>query len=133
MAKRGIKSKDGFSVINGWLESKGLRAFDFQKEAWEAYANGASGLVNAPTGFGKTFSIFLAAVIDFINRHPDDCQNKRKNALQLLWVTPLRALAKDIHRAMEAALSELAIPWRVGGQKWRHKHLRAGFAKEKRT
>jgi ATP-dependent Lhr-like helicase len=112
MAKK--RRKDGLGIITEWLAAKGLRPFDFQREAWDAYCNGASGLVNAPTGFGKTFSIFLGAVIQWINQHPDDYQKLKGNGLQLLWISPLRALAKDIHRAMEAALAELSVPWRVG-------------------
>ncbi len=113
MAKR-LKSKpvNGFDVIHAWLKSKGHKAFDFQEETWQLYAEGLSGIVNAPTGFGKTFSVFLAVVIDWINRNPDYL-TKKNNGLQLLWVTPLRALAKDINRAMEIALEELNIPWRV--------------------
>lgn len=77
------------------------------------YIEGQSGIVNAPTGFGKTYSVFLAVVIEYINYNPD-YQNRRNNGLQLLWVTPLRALAKDIARAMDEALHELGIPWQVG-------------------
>jgi ATP-dependent helicase Lhr and Lhr-like helicase len=76
--------------------------------------DGKSGLVNAPTGCGKTFSVFLGAVIDFINRYPDNYKGKSKNKLQLLWITPLRALAKDIGRAMEEVLQELNMSWKIG-------------------
>jgi len=76
--------------------------------------NGESGLVNAPTGCGKTFSVFLGAVIDFINHHPQDYKTKSKSGLQLLWITPLRALAKDIGRAMEEVIRELGMNWKIG-------------------
>src|ERR1043165_1304624 len=112
-AKRSSRWTDGFTVVRTWLAEKGLKPFAFQEEAWQAWCRGESGLVNAPTGFGKTFSIFLAAVIDWINKHLQDYQKLKGNGLQLLWVTPLRALAKDIHRAMEIALEELEIPWKV--------------------
>lgn len=102
----------GLAVIRQWLASKGLAPFEFQEEAWQLYVEGLSGIVNAPTGFGKTFSVFLGVLIDWIN-HNNDYQKKTKNGLQLLWVTPLRALAKDIGRAMENALTELQIPWSV--------------------
>ena len=102
----------GKSVIVNWLAGKGLHPFAFQEETWQLYLEGLNGIVNAPTGFGKTYSVFLAVVIEFINNHPD-YQKRRKNGLQLLWITPLRALAKDIARAMEEALAELAIPWKV--------------------
>lgn len=104
---------DGFKVIRQWLAGKGLHPFSFQEETWQLYVEGLSGIVNAPTGFGKTFSVFLGVLIDHINRNPD-YKTKTKNGLQLLWITPLRALAKDISRAMEIALSELGMPWKVG-------------------
>ncbi|WP_276481856.1 ligase-associated DNA damage response DEXH box helicase [Paraflavitalea pollutisoli] len=104
----------GYKTIQQWLAAKGHRPFAFQEEAWEHIVQGKSGLVNAPTGFGKTFSVFLGAVIDFINRHPNNYQTKSKNGLQLLWITPLRALGKDIARAMEEVVTELGMSWQVG-------------------
>jgi len=104
---------NGFQIIEDWLAEKGLTPFAFQEECWHAHGAGQSGIVNAPTGFGKTFAVFLAVVIDWINRHPD-YQHRTDNGLQLLWITPLRALGADIARAMEVALEELGIPWRVG-------------------
>jgi len=65
---RGKKIKTGKEVIAAWLKAKGLRAFPFQEEAWQAFVDGKSGIVNAPTGFGKTFSVFLGVVIDWINQ-----------------------------------------------------------------
>ena len=70
-------------------------------------------MVNAPTGCGKTYSVFLGALIGFINQHPSSYQSKKNNALQLLWITPLRALAKDIGRAMEEVIEELGMQWKV--------------------
>ena len=104
----------GYVVISDWLTSKGLHPFKFQEETWQHLLNGRSGLVNAPTGCGKTFSVFLGALIDFINQHPHDYGKKSKQGLQLLWITPLRALAKDIGRAMEEVIAELGMSWKVG-------------------
>lgn len=70
--------------------------------------------MNAPTGCGKTFSVFLGALIQYINQHPDNYISKTKNGLQLLWITPLRALAKDIGRAMEEVIAGLGMQWKVG-------------------
>ena len=113
-AEKQNTEQPGFAVIRQWLLRNERTPFTFQEETWRAHGDGKSGLVNAPTGFGKTFSVFLAVVIDWINRHPEDYLALKNNGLQLLWVTPLRALAKDISRAMETALAELNIPWRVG-------------------
>jgi ATP-dependent helicase Lhr and Lhr-like helicase len=112
--KSALQKTKGYTVINTWLKSKGLQPFAYQEEAWQHIINGNSGLVNAPTGTGKTFSIFLGSLIQFINRHPRIYHSKSKNGLQLIWVTPLRALAKDIGRAMEEVISELGMQWKVG-------------------
>jgi ATP-dependent Lhr-like helicase len=109
-----MKNTRGYQVVKEWLAGKGFQPFAYQEEAWKHILLGESGLVNAPTGTGKTFSVFLGAVIRFINEHPKDYQSRPRNGLRLMWVTPLRALAKDIGRAMEEVLSELNIPWQVG-------------------
>jgi ATP-dependent Lhr-like helicase len=96
------------------LAGKGFQPFAFQEETWRHILDKKSGLVNAPTGCGKTFSVFLGAVINFINNYPKDYQSKPKNGLQLIWITPLRALAKDIGRAMQEVIEELGISWKIG-------------------
>jgi ATP-dependent Lhr-like helicase len=108
-----LSSTKGYKIINTWLASKGHHPFLFQQQAWQHIINKESGLVNAPTGCGKTYSVFIGAIIDFINQHPGSYQSKKKNGLQLLWVTPLRALAKDIGRAMEEVIMELGMQWEV--------------------
>jgi ATP-dependent Lhr-like helicase len=109
-----LKNTPGFQIVNQWLTAKDFIPFAFQEETWQHIINNKSGLVNAPTGCGKTFSVFLGAVISFINQHPESYQTKNKNGLQLLWITPLRALAKDIGRAMEEVIEELGMSWKVG-------------------
>jgi ATP-dependent Lhr-like helicase len=109
-----LQSTKGYKIISQWLAHKNFKPFKFQEEAWQHIINYENGLVNAPTGCGKTYSVFLGALIRFINEHPEEFLNKKNNGLQLLWVTPLRALAKDIGRAMEEAIAELGMQWRVG-------------------
>ncbi len=114
MKKKSLRETTGYKIIHQWFHSKGMKPFSFQEETWQHIIHGESGLVNAPTGCGKTFSVFLGAIIDFINRYPDTYQTKSKNGLQLLWITPLRALAKDIGRAMEEVIGELGMSWKTG-------------------
>src|SRR5688572_18821623 len=109
-----IEETKGFKIVSDWLATKNNEPFRFQKETWQHIINGRSGLVNAPTGCGKTFSVFLGSLIDFINTHPGKFQTKAKNGLQLLWITPLRALAADIARAMELVIAEIGLAWKVG-------------------
>ncbi|SKB73044.1 ATP-dependent helicase Lhr and Lhr-like helicase [Soonwooa buanensis] len=103
-----FEQSEGYQLIKNWMEAKGMSAFSFQKEAWQRFGSGYSGMVVAPTGFGKTYSLFLAVVIDFFN-HPE----KFGNGLKLLWITPLRSLAKDLARAMQEAIDEIGLDWVV--------------------
>ena len=109
-----LEKTTGYIIINDWFTSKSLKPFAFQQQTWQHIIDDRSGLVNAPTGCGKTFSVFIGALIQFINSNKTDYKSKKNNGLQLLWVTPLRALAKDIARAMEEVITELDMQWRVG-------------------
>lgn len=119
MASKSIEqlhSTNGYKIVNDWFRSKNITPFRFQEQTWEHIIHKRSGLVNAPTGCGKTFSVFIGAIIDFINTHGDDYAKKKNNGLQLIWITPLRALAKDIQRAMEEVIADLGMQWKVGSR-----------------
>ncbi|MDB5013634.1 MAG: ligase-associated damage response box helicase, partial [Daejeonella sp.] len=105
--------KPGNQLISTWFLAKKWEQFPFQKEMMEAYQNGYSGLLNAPTGSGKTFAMFLPFVADYINQHPDDYKSRKNNGLLLLWITPLRALTNDIRKAMQTVVDDLELPWKV--------------------
>lgn len=109
-----LEDSPGYKIICSWLAEKDRVPFSFQQQAWQHIMNGDSGLVNAPTGCGKTYSVFLGSLIQFINQHPADYKKKKNGGLQLLWITPLRALANDIARAMEEVISELGMQWKIG-------------------
>lgn len=103
-----FQNTQGYAVIEDWMDSKGIKPFEFQLKTWEKYTNGYSGMVVAPTGFGKTFSVFLGVLIDFMS-HPKQFEK----GLKLLWITPLRSLAKDLGRAMQEAIDEIGLDWTV--------------------
>ena len=109
-----LSKTPGYIIISNWLNTHNRQPFLFQQQTWEHIQAGNSGLVNAPTGYGKTFSVFLGAIIQYINQHPEDYQTKKNNGLQLLWITPLRALAKDIARAMNEVVTGLGMQWQIG-------------------
>lgn len=109
-----LQQSKGYKVIHEWFAGKSIHPFSFQEEAWQHILNHQSGLVNAPTGCGKTFSVFIGSLIQYINSNPDHYQTTKNNGLQLLWITPLRALAKDIGRAMEEVIAELGMQWKIG-------------------
>jgi ATP-dependent helicase Lhr and Lhr-like helicase len=109
-----LKKTTGYTIISAWLKQNDRRPFLFQEQAWQSIISGESGLVNAPTGCGKTYAVFLGAIIQYINNNPTTYTTNKNNGLQMLWITPLKALAKDIGRAMQEACNELLLPWKVG-------------------
>ena len=103
----------GQQVIRDWYKQKNWEQFAFQSEMEAAYLSGFSGLLNAPTGSGKTFALFLPFLADYINKYPDSYTKNKNNGLLMLWITPLRALTNDIKKAMQEVCDEIGIPWKI--------------------
>ncbi|MHC8321966.1 ligase-associated DNA damage response DEXH box helicase [Pseudomonas sp. GB2N2] len=98
-----------------WFTARGWKPFAFQKQVWAAVKDGQSGLLHASTGAGKTYAVWFAALNRFVSSVEQP--KKRKplaQPLTVLWITPMRALAADTARALEAPLLDLQIPWSVG-------------------
>ncbi|MDF3926566.1 ligase-associated DNA damage response DEXH box helicase [Pseudomonas putida] len=97
-------------LANAWFAKRGWKPFAFQRRVWAAVERGESGLLHASTGAGKTYAVWLAALRAFKPRP----QGRQLAPIQVVWVTPMRALAADTARALQAPLDELQLPWSVG-------------------
>lgn len=95
-----------------WFAQQGWSPFPFQEEAWERYLAGESGVVNAPTGSGKTYALLLPILLEFIKNNPDDFAQS-DNGLQAIWITPIRALTREIQGAAQRAIEGLGLNWQV--------------------
>lgn len=95
----------GMQRIAGWMARKNWKAWAFQSEAWEAYARGESGLINVPTGAGKTYAAYLGPLAELLD-HPAD-------GLTILYITPLRAVSRDIELALKLPVAELGVGAKV--------------------
>ncbi len=105
-----MKSEAEFSKAKQWFKSMQWQPAAFQWEAWQAYAAGCSGIVNAPTGSGKTYSLMIPLLLA-------EAEPKAKatvKGLRVLWITPIRALAKEILQAAERAIAGMELDWTVG-------------------
>lgn len=105
--------EDRLAIGKAYFERKGWKPFPFQLETWNDYLDGKSGLLNAPTGSGKTFALWFPVLMEYILKNPDNWQRPKSNGIQLIWVTPLRALAQDIQLAMQEVCQEIGLPWQV--------------------
>jgi ATP-dependent helicase Lhr and Lhr-like helicase len=96
-----------------WFEEREWKPFSFQTEAWQAYLDGYSGLVNAPTGSGKTYSLMMGIALEFIRNKPN-FKKAKNSGLQAIWITPIRALSKEIELSAKRLIEGLELPWKVG-------------------
>ena len=88
-----------------WFESAVGRPTDVQRESWPAIASGQHVLVSAPTGTGKTLSAFLWFIDQLM------VQAKRgelMNALQVIYISPLKALGNDINENLKRPIAGIA-------------------------
>ena len=87
-----------------WFAARGWQPFDFQRQVWAAMTAGRSGLLHATTGSGKTYAVWMGAL----------ARAQPGAGLQVLWLTPMRALAADTTRALQLPLPDLRPGWAVG-------------------
>ena len=92
--------------IEAWFALQGWTPMAFQRQCWTAYLHGQSGLLQVPTGAGKTYAAVLGPVAEMLQR-PDS------KGLQLLVITPLRALSRDLALAIEQPIQAMGWPLRV--------------------
>ena len=86
--------------LNTWFKQNNKEPFSFQTATWTAFMDGKSGLVNAPTGSGKTFALALPIIMH--------CKDQKQKGLKAIWITPIRALSQDIANAFTSAAAHLA-------------------------
>ncbi len=108
--------------IVDWFRNQGWSPFRFQRQAWNAWLEGKSGLIHATTGTGKTYAAWMGPLIEALAQQQSHPQSERAGRprrrqqmepLHVLWITPLRALAADTAQALTAPLRDLDIPWSV--------------------
>ena len=87
------------------LRSIGFEPFAYQEEAWELNAAGLSGIIHVSTGSGKTYAATLASLAAISRGR----RLEGSGRLGLLYVTPLRAVAHDITRALQAAVAAASL------------------------
>ena len=84
-----------------WFKKRGWNAQKFQKECWKAYSEGKNGILHAPTGSGKTYAIWGGIIEESLK------MKKHKTGIQAIWITPLRALAVEIQKAIQIMTNDL--------------------------
>jgi len=111
------------------MASTGRRPLAYQREAWRGYLAGRSGLVHAPTGTGKTLAAWMGPIAEAVEELESGeameggCEagggevgnsgRGEREALRVVWVTPLRALANDIALNLCEPVEAIGLRWSV--------------------
>ena len=125
-------------IVRTWFERRFGTPTEAQAQGWPAIASGRHTLIAAPTGSGKTLAAFLIS-LDQLVKQALDADEGLPDATQIVYVSPLKALANDIQRnlieplgeiravaeEMDAPLPEIRIAVRTGDTPQRERNLHA--------
>ncbi|MEL6918423.1 MAG: ligase-associated DNA damage response DEXH box helicase, partial [Bacteroidota bacterium] len=108
-----MKKEALLHIAENWFLQQHWEPFPFQKQSWNAFLKSKNGLLNAPTGSGKTYALWIPIVLTYIRNNPDYL-SKHKKGLKAIWITPLRALSQEIKQSAERVAKDLNTQLTVG-------------------
>jgi ATP-dependent helicase Lhr and Lhr-like helicase len=89
-------------AVSAWLESRFGQPTEVQAQAWAVTSQQRHALIAAPTGSGKTLAAFLSAIDELVR---EGLANGLADEVQVLYVSPLKALSNDIRKNLEEPLA----------------------------
>jgi len=89
-------------AVAQWFASAFSAPTQPQLAAWPAIQSGEHALIAAPTGSGKTLAAFLAAIDSLVRQ---GIEGRLNDAIQVVYVSPLKALSNDVQRNLELPLA----------------------------
>ena len=92
--------------VEAWFAKQGWTPMGFQRQCWQAYLAGDSGLIQVPTGSGKTYAAVMGPIAELL-------AEGEPTGLRLLVITPLRALSRDLALAIETPIAAMGWPLRI--------------------
>ncbi len=101
------------SLCSQWFAKNNWTPFPFQIKTWKAFLDGKHGLLNAPTGSGKTYALWIPIVLQYLKDNPN-YKTKHQKGLKAIWITPLRALSVEIQQAAQRFADDLGTGLTVG-------------------
>ncbi|MEX1324443.1 MAG: DEAD/DEAH box helicase, partial [Synechococcaceae cyanobacterium] len=101
-----VDAAAALAPIEDWFARQGWTPLAFQRRCWRAHLAGRSGLIQVPTGSGKTYAAVMGPIAEMLAAAPPA-------GLRLLYITPLRALSRDLALAIREPIEAMGWPIRV--------------------
>jgi len=92
-------------AVKSWFETTFNTPTPVQFSAWPQILEKERVLIAAPTGSGKTLAAFLCAINELVLKSR---QGILKDGVQVLYISPLKALSNDIEKNLQAPLQGVA-------------------------
>ncbi|MCH7811044.1 MAG: DEAD/DEAH box helicase [Chloroflexi bacterium] len=92
-------------AVRTWFSRKFAAPTEAQERGWPEIVAGRDTLISAPTGSGKTLAAFLVSIDRLLRRAE---KAPLDDAIEVLYISPLKALSNDIQRNLEEPLAEIA-------------------------
>ena len=107
-----LDSQSGFSaalewahpIVRGWFLTRLGKPTEPQEQGWPHILAGRTTLISAPTGSGKTLAAFLACIDRLVRKA---LAGELSDRVEVLYVSPLKALGNDIQKNLEIPLREI--------------------------
>src|SRR5580765_5622088 len=91
-------------VVARWFSTRFQEPTEPQARAWPVIQSGRDALIAAPTGSGKTFAAFLAAIDTLLRQGLD---GTLRDEVQVLYVSPLKALSNDVQKNLAEPIAQI--------------------------
>src|SRR5262245_21446447 len=91
-------------AVAQWFEGRFREPTEPQRLAWPHIQAGRDALISAPTGSGKTFAAFLAAIDALVGQ---GLAGELREETQVVYVSPLKALSNDIQKNLLEPLAQI--------------------------
>ena len=91
-------------LVAEWFLAKFGSPTEPQEQGWPEILAGRTTLISAPTGSGKTLAAFLICIDRLVRKALEGGLHDR---VEVLYVSPLKALGNDIQKNLEVPLSEI--------------------------
>lgn len=101
------QTEEKITTATAVFERMGFEPAAFQTEAWRACLEGYSGIINAPTGSGKTLSLLVPILLLHLDK-------EKTPGVKAIWITPIRALASEIELSAKRTIEAFGMRWSVG-------------------
>src|SRR6476659_5805974 len=91
-------------LVREWFVQKFGTPTEPQSQGWPEILAGRTTLISAPTGSGKTLAAFLACIDRLVRKA---LEGNLQDRVEVLYISPLKALGNDIQKNLEGPLSEI--------------------------